>query len=184
MARDINTDFTVSDTIIIQNKLLLSDLQMSANQQSPGLQLALINKRIAELNLKQVKAGRYPTVSLNSGYNFNRSTSELGFARSSVGRGLNYGMTASINIFNGMLQNRNEKNASIEIDNAQLEYEKLNQNISAQLTSRWRNSGWGVLLHWNSGRRREIILMPVPAIQTLSIRLNWQRYRSSSLQAT
>jgi outer membrane protein len=135
MARDINTDFTVSDTIIIQNKLLLSDLQMSANQQSPGLQLALINKRIAELNLKQVKAGRYPTVSLNSGYNFNRSTSELGFARSSVGRGLNYGMTASINIFNGMLQNRNEKNASIEIDNAQLEYEKLNQNISAQLTS-------------------------------------------------
>jgi outer membrane protein TolC len=44
-------------------------------------------------------------------------------------------MTASINIFNGMLQNRIEKNASIEIDNAQLEYEKINQNVSAQLNS-------------------------------------------------
>ncbi|SKB82655.1 TolC family protein [Daejeonella lutea] len=135
MARDINTDFTVSDTIIIQNRLLLADLQTSANEQSPDLQVALINKRIAELNLKQVKAGRYPTVSLNSGYNFNKSTSELGFARSSVGRGFNYGMTASVNIFNGFLQKRNEKNASIEIDNAKLEYEKINQNISAQLTS-------------------------------------------------
>lgn len=135
LARDVSTDFTVSDTIIIQNRLLLNDLKNAASQQSPGLQLALINKRIAELNLKQVKATRYPTVSLNSGYNFNKSTSELGFARNSVGRGFNYGMTASINIFNGMLQNRNEKNASIEIDNAQLEYEKINQNISAQLNS-------------------------------------------------
>lgn len=135
MAREISTDFTVSDTIIIQNKLLLAELQTSANQQSPGLQLALINKRIAELNLKQVKAGRYPIVSLNSGYNFNKSTSELGFARNSVGRGFNYGMTASVNIFNGLLQKRIEKNASIEIDNAQLNYEKINQNISAQLTS-------------------------------------------------
>lgn len=135
LARDISTDFTVSDTIIIKNQILLADLQNRAAQQNPALQSALINKRIAELNLKQVKAFRYPSVSLNTGYNFNKSTSELGFARNSVGRGLNYGMTASINIFNGMLQNRNEKNASIEIDNAQLEYEKINQNVSAQLTS-------------------------------------------------
>ena len=135
LAREVSTDFTVSDSIIIQNKLLLKDLQTEATQQNPALQLAIINKRIAELSLKQVKALRYPTVSLNTGYNLNRSTSELGFARNSVGRGFNYGMTASINIFNGMLQNRVEKNASIEIDNAQLEYEKINQNVSAQLNS-------------------------------------------------
>jgi outer membrane protein TolC len=135
LARDVSVDFIVSDTIIIQNKILLKDLQAVANQQNPGLHLAIINKRIAELNLKQVKALRYPTVSLNTGYNFNKSTSELGFAQNSVGRGFNYGMSASINVFNGMLQNRNEKNASIEIDNAQLEYEKINQNVSAQLNS-------------------------------------------------
>ncbi|MGB4397852.1 MAG: TolC family protein [Daejeonella sp.] len=135
LARDLNTDFIVSDTIIIQNNLSLSELQNSANQQSPGLQLALINKRIAEINLRQVKADRYPSVTVNSGYNFNKSTSELGFARNSVGRGFNYGMSASINIFNGMLQNRNEKNAEIEIENAQIEFEKANQSVSAQLNS-------------------------------------------------
>ncbi len=135
LARDLNTDFIVSDTIIIQYNLSLSELQNSANQQSPGLQLALINKRIAEINLRQVKADRYPSVTVNSGYNFNKSTSELGFARNSVGRGFNYGMSASINIFNGMLQNRNEKNAEIEIENAQIEFEKANQSVSAQLNS-------------------------------------------------
>lgn len=135
LARDINTDFTVSDTIIIGTSLMLAELQNSAAQLNPSLQSALINKRISEINLREVKANRYPGISLNTGYNFNRSTSELGFARNSVGRGLNYGLTASINIFNGYLQKRAEKNASLQIENSQLQYEKLNQSINSQLSS-------------------------------------------------
>ena len=135
LAREISTDFTVSDTIIIQNNLHLTELQNSASRQNPALQSAIINRRLAELNLKQVKANRYPNITLNSGYNFSKSTSELGFARNSSGRGLNYGLTASVNIFNGFLQKRNEKNASIEIDNSKLQFDKINQNISAQLAS-------------------------------------------------
>jgi outer membrane protein len=135
LAREINTDFSVSETINIGNNLLLADLQSSASQLNPNLQTALINRRIAEINLRQVKAGRYPVININSGYNFNQATSELGFARTSSGRGLNYGLTASINIFNGYLQRRNEKNASLEIENSRLQYEKVNQNIVSQLSS-------------------------------------------------
>lgn len=135
LAREINTDFTVADTIIIQNDLKLSEIQNSASQQNPQLQSALISQRIAELNLKQVKANRYPEINLNSGYNFNRSTSELGFAQQSQGRGLNYGVTASINIFNGFLQKRNERNADLEIDNSKLTYQRLNQNINSQIAT-------------------------------------------------
>ena len=135
LARGISTEFKVSDTIIIGNNLLLADLQSSAAQLNPSLQSALINRRIAEVNLKQVKASRYPSININSGYNFNQSTSELGFARTSTGRGLNYGLSASINLFNGYLQKRNEKNASLEIDKSRLQYDKLNQNIISQLSS-------------------------------------------------
>jgi outer membrane protein TolC len=135
LAREIKADFVVSDSIIIGNNLLFEDLQSSASQLNPNLQTALINRRIAEINLKQVKANRYPVINLNSGYNFNQSTSELGFARTSTGRGLNYGLTASVNIFNGYLQKRNEKNASLEIDNSRIQYDKVNQNIVSQLTS-------------------------------------------------
>jgi outer membrane protein TolC len=135
LAREISLDFTVTDTIIIQNNLQLADLQNSASLQNPALQSALINKSISVLNLKQVKAARYPVVSINSGYNFNKSTSELGFARNSIGRGFNYGLTASVNIFNGSLQKTSERNASIEIENANLEFNKINQSISAQIMS-------------------------------------------------
>lgn len=135
LAREINTDFSVADTIIIQNDLNLAELQNAANQQNPQLQSALINQRVAELALKQVKANRYPDINLNSGYNFNRSTSELGFAQQSNGRGFNYGLTASINIFNGFLQKRNERNANLEIETSRLNFQKLNQNINSQIAS-------------------------------------------------
>ncbi len=135
LARDIATAFTVEDTILIQRDLNLSELQTSANQQNQTLQTALINQRIAKLNLKQVKANRYPDISLNTGYNFNSSTSELGFIRQSNSRGFNYGLTASVNIFNGFLQNKAEKNANLEINNSKLQFEKVNQNIASQLSS-------------------------------------------------
>lgn len=135
LARDLSTDFKVTDTIIIQNKLLLTQLESSASQLNPALQSAIINKRITEIHLKEVKASRYPDINLNTGYNFNRSSSELGFARNSVGRGLNYGLTASINIFNGQLQKRAEKNAALQIESSQLQYEKLNQSINSQIRS-------------------------------------------------
>ena len=135
LAREINTDFSVADTIIIQTDLKLAEIQSAATDQNPELQGALINQRIAELALRQVKANRYPDINLTSGYNFNRSTSELGFAQQSRGRGLNYGVTASINIFSGFLQKKNERNADLEIENTKLTYQKLSQNISSQIAT-------------------------------------------------
>ncbi len=133
LARDLSIEYSIEDTIIIQNNLQLPELQAAADEQNPQLQAALIEQRIAQLTLKQVKGNRYPDINLFSGYNFNNSTSELGFARQSQSRGLNYGVSASINIFNGFAQKRNERNAELEIDNTVLAYERLYQNINSQI---------------------------------------------------
>lgn len=135
MARDVNIRFRVAETITIDDKLVLSELSEKAVQQNPSLQAAHINKRVAELDLKQVKANRLPIISLNSGYNLSRSESALGFTTLSTGKGFNYGVSASVPIFNGFLQRRNEQNASINISNAELQFEQINQSIKAQLTS-------------------------------------------------
>jgi len=135
LARDVNTQFSVTDVVTIDNSLALSSLINLSSKQNPALQSAVISQRIAELNLKQIKANRYPDITLNTGYNFTSAHSALGFATRTTGRGLTYGITAAVNIFNGYLQRKNEKNANIEIDNAKLDYEKLNQNVVAQLSS-------------------------------------------------
>jgi outer membrane protein TolC len=58
----------------------------------------IIRKRVAELQLKQVKALRYPTIRVNTGYTFSDSQSSLGFTTQSTSRG-NYGFSASLNLF-------------------------------------------------------------------------------------
>jgi outer membrane protein TolC len=138
MARDVNTQFKVADAMTIDNSLTLGALTDLAQAQNPSLRAALINKRVAELELKQVRAGRFPIVGVNTGYNFSRSESALGFATSSTGRGLTYGLSASVNLFNGGLQRQNEKVAKIIIQNTELQQEQLNLNIKSQLTTAYQ----------------------------------------------
>jgi len=120
LARPVNTAFEIVEEIKIDESLLLPELTDLAEKQNPQLQTQIINKRVTELQAKQVRANRYPIVSVSSGYNFTRSESSLGFAAQSTGNGLTYGISASMNIFNGGLQNRNEKIAKLQIENSQI----------------------------------------------------------------
>jgi outer membrane protein TolC len=135
MARDPKIEFKVVDDIAVDKSLLLPELTALAEKQNPELETQIINQRISELQLKQIKGERYPTVNLTSGYNFSESQSGLGFTTQSSSRGLNYGLKASMNLFDGFAQNRNEKIAKIEIDNAKLAINQQNQKLNSQLTS-------------------------------------------------
>lgn len=137
LASDIKTDYSISDTIIIDSTLTLEALNFKA-MKSPVLVSAIINKRIASLALDEVKAERYPKIGVFTGYNFNKRTSALEYAQASNSRGLNYGLTASVNIFNGFLQKKNERNALIETQNADLRFEQTNLNITTSIYKNYR----------------------------------------------
>ena len=133
MARNTNIDFKVNDEVLIATDLQLAELECLATTQNPGLQAQLINKRISELELKQIKGNRFPRISATTGYNFSDSESSLGFTTKNNARGLNYGFAASIDIFNGSNQNRNEKIAKLQIENSSIAIEQQTQTIKSQL---------------------------------------------------
>lgn len=135
LARDSRINFKVTDLVTVDNKLVLNDLVDLARKQNPALEAQVINKRIAELQLKQVKADRYPIVRLTSGYNFNESESSLGFTSATSSRGLNYGFNATLNIFDGFNQHRNEKVAKLQIENSQIAIEQQNMVLNTQLST-------------------------------------------------
>ena len=134
LARDLKTDFLVSDEIKVDRQLQLDALMQLAEKQNPELLMQIINQRISELDLKQIKGERYPTIKLNTGYNFNESQSSLGFTSQSSSRGLNYGFSASLNLFDGNSQNRNEKIAKMQIDNSKLAIEQQLIQLRSNLT--------------------------------------------------
>ena len=133
LARDINIDFSVVDEIEVDDELFLPNLIELAEEQNPQLQAQLINKRVAELEKKQIKAGRYPTIIATTGYNFSESESSLGFTTNANAQGWNYGFSASLNLFNGFYQKRNEKIASIQIENTSLAIEQQLETLHSQL---------------------------------------------------
>ena len=135
LARDVKKEFTVLNNIKVDNSLVLPQLIELAKQQNPQLQTQIIAKNVSELQLKQVKAARYPVVSLNTGYNFQNTESSLGFTRESSARGFNYGFSATLNIFDGFAQNRNEKIAKYELENTKLAIEQQSQVLESQLST-------------------------------------------------
>jgi len=133
LARDVNTVFSVADTIIIGNDLHYEALNQQAKELNPMLQSAIVNHRIAQLELKRVKGGRYPVVGFSSAYTRSQSRTQLGFSTQSKSNGFSYGVSASMNIFNGFQQRRNERNAEFEMEAAEIAVDQIKQNIEAQL---------------------------------------------------
>ncbi|WP_084127132.1 TolC family protein [Flavobacterium terrae] len=138
LARDLSTNFQVVEDVVVDDNLQLAELKSLTEKQNLQLQLALINKRVAELELKQTKATRYPTVRLNTGYTFVETESSLGFTSSTSSKGLNYGVTATMPIFNGFSQNRNEKIAKIQVENSSLVAQQQKQSVNVQLASAYQ----------------------------------------------
>jgi outer membrane protein len=139
IARDVNIKFSVAESLNIDDRLNYTELNAQAAQLNPDLQNAFITKKVAELNLKMVRAAKYPQISLNTGYDINRSTTPTGFNTNFRARGFTYGVSASINIFNGFLQRQNERNAKIGINSADLTLEKTRLDLNAQLATAFQN---------------------------------------------
>ena len=135
LVRDTQIDFTVAKEVSFEQNLDFNELKSTAEKQNPQLQAQILSKKVADLNLKQVKGNRYPTVRVTSGYNFTRSEASLGFITQSSGQGFVYGVTATVPIFNGFLQNRNEKVAKYQVENAGFLLEQQKLSLSSQLSS-------------------------------------------------
>lgn len=139
MARDLNIEFDVEREVEYDDSLIYDELLNKAKEYNPDLQIIAINKRMAELEVKRIKGNRYPIVRLNTGYNFSESESSLGFVSSSNSRGFNYGVTASINIFDGFNQRRNERVAKIQLENSGLMIEQQNLLVKTAMSTAYES---------------------------------------------
>jgi len=138
LARDTKTDFQVTDGIKVDSGLLLPELTALAEKQNPQLEAQIIGLKIAELQLKQVKANRYPTIRLNTGYNLSETQASLGFATATSAKGFNYGISAAVNVFDGFSQQRNEKIAQLQIANSNLSIQEQNLALQSQLATSYQ----------------------------------------------
>ncbi len=133
LALSPDTMLTVKDSIVVDYSILFEDLINQTLNNNSSLLVAKQKQSLSALDMKLINARMYPVISLNGGYTFTRSEAQAGILLENNQKGWNYGATLTLPIFNGFDIHRQRKNARIEIENARLNYENLEQDVMATL---------------------------------------------------
>lgn len=101
------------------------------------LLLADKNKNLSVLDLKSAQSENYPYLKVNAGYGLSKNIYNTGTIDNQRTMGLNYGVTLGFNIFSGGNRKRKQRNAKIEIENKQLQYEQTLLSLKADFANIW-----------------------------------------------
>jgi outer membrane protein TolC len=134
-----NSVYEVSDSILINNHIMLQDMISGLESSSPVLLIAQKNMDISELVLKERKADLYPVVAFNSAYNYSKTDNKAVvnpftplFSRNN---GFNYGLGISIPILNGFNTKRLIQQTQLDIDYLKLSYQSQQATIHSGIHS-------------------------------------------------
>ncbi len=135
MGENVTADYSVADTILINESLSLDELKPLTDEHNSELIIARQNKNISDSELNLARGDLFPIISLNAGYDFSKSSSEAGFVQSNKSFGYYYGATASINLFNGLSTKTSIENAEISKQINELNLNQVQNSVDAQLSN-------------------------------------------------
>ncbi|SMO32591.1 TolC family protein [Gracilimonas mengyeensis] len=127
-------DFAVNPEIEMAELLELDALIDDALAQNRQLTIARLTERSAQAEIREVRGEWFPEVSVSGGYGYQRTEASAGFAEFSETDGFSYGVTARLNLFDGLNKNRRMQNAQITAKNEQLRIEELQLQITAEVS--------------------------------------------------
>jgi outer membrane protein TolC len=139
----LQTIYEVSDSIPINTAITLGEVMGSVEGSNPSLLITKKNLDIAQLTLKERKAERFPIVSFNSAYNYNRTDNKAVvnpftplFSRNN---GFNYGLGVSIPILNGYNTRRLIQQTQLDIDYLNLSYQNQKAKIDVGIVNAFKD---------------------------------------------
>lgn len=143
LVREPATEFAIRDTILVRSDLSIESLRQSINN-NPLLVQAVLNRRLTDLDVRIARVQQLPLVNLTTGYNQTFVNNQGGFGvKTAHNRGLTYGVSAAIPIFNGYNVKRQIANAKVNTQIAQQqEADQRLQLLSAleQTYTQYRNN--------------------------------------------
>jgi outer membrane protein len=128
-------DFEISELNVATDDHNLTELLMKA--QSSNKDIILLNKsmELSLINQQEMESFRKPRIDLNSSFGYALSKNNAGFLALNQSLGLNTGVSATWNIFNGQATQRNVQLAQINTDIISKRKESLLNQIEADITA-------------------------------------------------
>ena len=139
LARNVALDYDVEDEIGIKSGLSFDHLKETALKNNTDLQQAEKSKSISSYDVSISRADYFPKISLNSGYNYQKSESDANLVKTNRSYGYNYGLSLSWNLFNGFNTNLAYQNALISLDKNEINLLATINEVEATLLVAYKN---------------------------------------------
>lgn len=122
---------SVNDTILVDQSIR-KDSIINFLENNPQYLSSEQQVKINEQIVKELRAQRYPSVRLNTGYNFVYNNSSAGFNLFTQNYGPTIGASLLIPIFNGTIYKTQQEVARYNVENARLQKESLLSSLKAE----------------------------------------------------
>lgn len=137
-ADNIEQLIVTTDSIIEFNQFInKDDIWQKTLSSNTFLLLSNKNKNLSLLDLKTAQSENYPYLKLNAGYGYTKNIYNTGTIDNQNNLGLTYGVTLGFNLFDGFNRKRKQKNARIEVENKELQYEQTILSLKADFSNMW-----------------------------------------------
>jgi outer membrane protein len=135
LARDVNTKFTVEDSILLSPLLDRAQLEQKMYAANPSLLAFKTQVDISKLAYRETRTEYFPKIVLNAGYNFGRTESSAGFSLYNQSYGWSTGLVLTMPLYQGGRLNRDSKIARLDIESSEFRFQQANLSASLALQS-------------------------------------------------
>ncbi|MEG1586728.1 MAG: TolC family protein [Bacteroidales bacterium] len=143
MSGDLQQTGFVRDSIRLSDPLSFNLLEVNTLEHNTLLQIARKEMRISDLDMKMARSALFPTLSLNTGYNYSRTENPASVNSLNQYHGPYWGFSVKVPLFNRMETIRKIRNSKLDRQNADLSFQDARLQLMgdlAQLYNTYENN--------------------------------------------
>ncbi len=139
MGADISQNIFLSKDITLDIKPEYSDMISNAMKKNASVLKAIQDKNISELDYKIINSFYYPRITFKTGYSFTRQESDAGYMLMNQNLGLNAGLNATFNLYDGYKTSIQSQNAEVNLLINEIKVEDTKKQIELSVLNAYDN---------------------------------------------
>ena len=133
MSGDLQQTGYVRDSIRLHQPLSFEVLESNTLEHNTALLIARKEMKISDLDLKMARSALFPTLNLNTGYNYSRTENPASVTSLNQYHGPYWGFSVKVPLFNRLETTRKIRNAKLDQQNSALSYQDAQLQLMGDL---------------------------------------------------
>ena len=152
----IESDYSVSDTVILETLPDQEEMQALAKNNNPALILSQLDQQATDYQIQEIRSVLYPKLGISAAYNYNFSRAEVGFLLSNRTFGPTARATVTYDLFSGRNIKKELQNVDLLRNNLLNDEKRIAWDLAARISGLYAN--YQNLQQLRSAEQKNIII--------------------------